>query len=76
MDIQDEIDRSFGPGPEPGPVDALVADGRRALRRRRATTAAAALAIVLVDPWELPDDVGTVVADARAAVDAVIAQVG
>jgi hypothetical protein len=48
MDIQDEIDRSFGSGPEPGPVDALVADGRRALRRRRATTAAAALAIVLV----------------------------
>lgn len=48
MDIQDEIDRSFGAGPEPGPVDALVADGRRALRRRRATTGAAALAIVLV----------------------------
>lgn len=48
MDIQDEIDRSFGTGPEPGPVQALVADGRRALRRRRATTGAAALAIVLV----------------------------
>ena len=48
MDIQDEIDRSFGSGPEPRPVDALVADGRRALRRRRATTGAAALAIVLV----------------------------
>jgi hypothetical protein len=48
MDIQDEIDRSFGAGPEPGPVDALVADGRRALRRRRATTGAAALAIVLI----------------------------
>lgn len=31
--------------------------------------------LVLVDPWELPDDVGTVVADARAAVDAVIVQV-
>src|SRR6476469_6563963 len=48
MDIQDEIDRSFGAGPEPGPVDALVADGRRALRRRRATTGAAALAVVLI----------------------------
>ena len=32
--------------------------------------------LVLVDPWDLPDDVGIVVADARAAVDAVIAQVG
>ena len=48
MDIQDEIDRSFGAGPEPGPVEALVADGRRALRRRRASTGAAALAIVLI----------------------------
>ena len=48
MDIHDEIDRSFGAGPEPRPVDALVADGRRALRRRRATTGAAALALVLV----------------------------
>ncbi len=27
--------------------------------------------LVLVDPWDLPDDVGTVVADAAAAVDAV-----
>ena len=32
--------------------------------------------LVLVDPWDLPDDVGIVVTDARAAVDAVIARVG
>lgn len=31
--------------------------------------------LVLIDPWELPDDVGTVVADASGAVDAVIVQV-
>ncbi len=29
--------------------------------------------LVLIDPWELPEDVGTVVGDAAAAVDAVIA---
>lgn len=31
--------------------------------------------LVLIDPWELPDDVGTVVADASGAVDAVVVQV-
>jgi uncharacterized protein (TIGR00725 family) len=29
--------------------------------------------LVLLDPWELPEDVGTVVGDAAAAVDSVIA---
>ena len=32
--------------------------------------------LVLIDPWELPDDVGTVVAGASEAVDAVIVQLG
>ena len=49
MDIRDEIDRSFGSGPEPGPVTALVSEGRRALRRRRIAigTAAAAVAVAI-----------------------------
>ncbi|MFC4784438.1 hypothetical protein ACT8ZV_08190 [Nocardioides sp. MAHUQ-72] len=47
MDIRDEIDRSFGSGPEPGPVTALVSEGRRALRRRRLVTGAAAAAVVV-----------------------------
>lgn len=29
--------------------------------------------LVLIDPWELPEDVGVLVADAAAAVDAVVA---
>ena len=32
--------------------------------------------LVLIDPWELPDDVGTVVAGAGEAVDAVLVQLG
>lgn len=32
--------------------------------------------LVLIDPWELPDDVGTVVAGAGEAVDAVVVQLG
>lgn len=48
-DIKDEIDRSFGSGPDhrAGVVDAL-ADGRRALLRRRLTVGAGALATVAV----------------------------
>ena len=49
MSIQDEIDTSFGTGPEEGPVHAILAEGHRALRRRRiALTGAAALAVVVV----------------------------
>ncbi len=49
MSISDEIDASFGAGPEEGPVHALVAEGHRALRRRRlATTATGALVAVVV----------------------------
>ena len=44
--LQDEIDRSFGEGPEHRPVDDRIAAGHRALRRRRATGAVAALAVV------------------------------
>lgn len=32
--------------------------------------------LVLIDPWDLPADVGTVVAGAGAAVDAVVAELG
>ena len=49
MSIRDEIDASFGTGPTPGPVHAIVADGHRALRRRRlAVSGAAALVVVVV----------------------------
>jgi hypothetical protein len=48
MDISEEIDRSFGSGPEQGTVSALVADGRRALRRRRLATGAAAAVVAVV----------------------------
>ncbi|GAB3793256.1 hypothetical protein [Nocardioides ungokensis] len=48
MDIGTEIDRSFGDGPAPGPVDDLLARGRRSLRRRRLATGTAALAVVVI----------------------------
>ena len=48
MDIGTEIDRSFGDGPAPEPIDALLARGHRSLRRRRLATGAAALVLVVV----------------------------
>ena len=48
MNIGDEIDASFGAGPEEGPVHALVADGHRALRRRRLVTAASGALVAVV----------------------------
>ena len=48
MNIQDEIDASFGTGPEEAPVHVLVARGHRALRRRRLATSGAAAAVVVV----------------------------
>jgi hypothetical protein len=48
MDIRDEIDRSFGPGPDTRTVDdelqGLLASGHRNLRRRRVVAGAAAAA--------------------------------
>ncbi|WP_179662232.1 hypothetical protein [Nocardioides panaciterrulae] len=52
MDIRDEIDRSFGSGPNDGATDAeierLLAAGHRALRRRRLAVAGAALTTAAV----------------------------
>ena len=48
MNIQDEIDASFGAGPDEGPVHAILADGHRALRRRRLATSGAAALVAVV----------------------------
>ena len=48
MNIQDEIDASFGTGPAEGPVHAILADGHRALRRRRLATSGAAALVAVV----------------------------
>ena len=48
MDIRDEIDASFGTGPTEGPVQAIVAEGHRALRRRRLAVAGAAAVVAVV----------------------------
>ena len=48
MNIQDEIDASFGTGPSEGPVHVIVADGHRALRRRRLATSGAATLVAIV----------------------------
>lgn len=48
MDIRDEIDASFGSGPAEGPVQAILAEGHRALRRRRLTVAGAAAVVAVV----------------------------
>jgi hypothetical protein len=45
--LQDELERSFGDGPERLPVGTHLAAGRRALRRRRTATAACAAVLVL-----------------------------
>jgi hypothetical protein len=49
MNIQDEIDASFGTGPAEQPVHVVLAEGHRALRRRRiAVSGAAAVLMVAV----------------------------
>lgn len=45
--LQDELERSFGDGPERLPVGTHLEAGRRALRRRRAATAALGTVLVL-----------------------------
>jgi hypothetical protein len=45
--LREEIDRSFGSGPDPHPpVEQRIGAGRRALARRRTSAAAAVLAVV------------------------------
>jgi hypothetical protein len=46
--LQDELDRSFGDGPPPLPVDVHVAGGRRSLRRRRVAVGGAGAAVAVV----------------------------
>lgn len=49
MNLTEELDRSFGSGPEHRPIEDRLAAGHRVVRRRRvATTAAAALAVVAI----------------------------
>ena len=49
MDIRDEIDRSFGPGPDDdADLGELLVAGRRALLRRRLTVGAGALATAAI----------------------------
>ena len=47
-DVQDQIDRSFGAGPEHADLDQVLRAGRRSLRRRRVASAGAVLAVALV----------------------------
>ncbi len=53
MNISEELERSFGDGPPPPPVEMRVAAGRRALVRRRVATGVAgvAAAAVLATGW-------------------------
>lgn len=46
LGLGEEIDRSFGDGPEHRALEQRIRSGRRALRRRRAGAAAATLAVV------------------------------
>ena len=46
MLVGEEIEQSFGSGPEHRPVEELVAAGRRRLRRRRVAEVVAAVAVV------------------------------
>ena len=48
MTLQEQIERSFGDGPEQPPLDLTLAAGHRALRRRRIGAAVAAAAAVVV----------------------------
>lgn len=48
IDIAERIDRSFGDGPAAPPLDALLGQGHRALRRRRMSVAGAGLAAAVV----------------------------
>jgi hypothetical protein len=49
MDLTDLLDRSIGPAPDADDrLEALLADGHRAVRRRRLSLAAAGVAVVLV----------------------------
>jgi len=53
MNISEELERSFGDGPPPPPVEIRVAAGRRALVRRRVATGVAgfAAAAALATGW-------------------------
>ncbi len=48
MSLHEEIERSFGTGPEHRPVEHRIAAGRRALLRRRAVTAVTGVGLVAV----------------------------
>jgi hypothetical protein len=48
MNLTEELDRSFGSGPEHRPIEDRLAAGRRLVRRRRLATGAGATAAVLV----------------------------
>jgi hypothetical protein len=48
MNLTEELDRSFGTGPEHRPVEARLSAGRRLVRRRRLATGAGAVAAALV----------------------------
>jgi hypothetical protein len=46
MLVREEIEKSFGSGPEPQPIEELLTAGRRRLRRRRVTEVVAAAAVI------------------------------
>src|SRR4051812_22805510 len=47
-DLRDQIERSFGEGPDLPPTRDLLVRGRRALRRRRVAEAGSVLAVAVV----------------------------
>lgn len=59
--LDEQIERSFGVGPEHRPIEERIAAGRRALRRRRAAAAVASVGVVAV--------IGTAVAVALPGAD-------
>lgn len=48
MNLTEELDRSFGSGPEHRPIEDRLVAGRRLIRHRRTTASAAALAVIAV----------------------------
>jgi hypothetical protein len=48
MQLSEEIERSFGTGPEHRPIEARIKAGRRALRRRQAAAAVAGVGVLAV----------------------------